>query len=95
MFKTRTTRNHERALALIGMVSAVAGVAASGKGRGAERMEALAQVVAALGFDAESIKSVEIGWKKIYMDGSYELVPVLTMESIGGETKEIEQTERS
>ncbi len=52
-------------------------------------MEAMAQVVAALGFDAESIKSVEIGWKVI--DGEY--CPVMRMES-KDKVDEIVQIER-
>lgn len=84
MFKSRSTKDHEQALALIGMGRAIAGAAASGKGKGAERLEAMAQVIAALGFDAKSIKSVTIDWKTIYISGSHELVPVLKMESGDG-----------
>jgi hypothetical protein len=78
MFKRKSTQHNEQALALIGMISSMAN--ASGKGRGAERMEAMAQVVAAMGFDAESIKSVEIDWKLI--NGEY--CPVLRIKSKEG-----------
>ncbi len=87
MFNTRSARQHEKTLALVGMVNSIASAAVGSKGRGAERMEAMAQVVAALGFDAKSIKSVEIGWKII--DGEY--CPTLKMESSGEQIKEMVQ----
>lgn len=87
MFKSKSQRGHEQALALIAALGSVAG----GKGRGAERLEALAQVVAALGIAPESIKSVEIDWKTIRANRSDELVPVLRMISADGTTKELEQ----
>lgn len=89
MFKTRSTLQNEQALALVSMVSSIANATVNSKGKGAERMEAMAQVVAALGFDAGSIKSVEISWKVI--DGEY--CPVLKMESITGKIDEHTQTE--
>ena len=94
MFKSKSTKNHEQAVALVGMVSALAASAAGSKGRGAERLEALAQVVAAFGFDPESIQSIEIDWKTIKMDGDDELVPVLKMTAADGSKKEFEQTNR-
>lgn len=94
MFKSRSTKDHEQALAIIGMGRAIAGAAASGKGKGAERLEAMAQVIAALGLDAKSIKSVTIDWKTIYISGSHELVPVLNIEAADGGIESLEQVER-
>ncbi|HAT2580741.1 TPA: hypothetical protein I8273_004811 [Aeromonas hydrophila] len=87
MFKSKSQRGHEQALALISALGSVA----SSKGRGAERLEALAQVVAALGIEPESIQSIEIDWKTIRANGSDELVPLLRMISADGTTKELEQ----
>lgn len=87
MFKSKSERGHEQALALIAALGSVA----SGKGRSAERLEALAQVVAALGIAPESIQSVELDWKTIQVNRSDELVPVLRMVAADGTTKEIEQ----
>jgi len=91
MFKSRSTQQHEQAMALVGMVGSIASATAGMKGRGAERMEAMAQVVAALGFDSASIKSVEISWQ--IFDGEY--CPTLKMESTGNNIKEIVQIERT
>lgn len=93
MFGSRSKRNHEQALALIELLGEVAS-SRSGKGRGAERMEALAQVVAALGIAPESIQSLEIDWKSVPVDGTEELVPVLRMVSVDGAKNEIQQIER-
>ena len=90
MFKNRTAQNNEQALALIGMLGDIANKTISCKGRGAERMEAMAQVVAAFGFSPDSIKSVEIGW--IVIDGEY--CPTLKMESVNDEINEIVQIDR-
>ncbi len=94
MFKSKGQRNHEQTLAAIGLVGALVNLAGNSKGRGAERLEAMAQVVAGLGFDPESIQSVEIKWESIRVGGSYELVPVLKMISVGGEVEELKQIER-
>ncbi|MNF58427.1 hypothetical protein D3C85_553070 [compost metagenome] len=87
MFKSKSERDHEQALAVIAALGSVA----SSKGRGAERLEALAQVVAALGIAPESIQSVELDWKTIRANRSDELVPVLRMIAADGTKKEIEQ----
>ncbi|MNF23841.1 hypothetical protein D3C85_98550 [compost metagenome] len=86
-FKSSSEREQEKALALISAL----GTVASSKGKGAERLEALATVVAALGIAPESIQSVEIDWKIIRANRSDELVPVLRMVSADGTTKELEQ----
>jgi len=65
------------------------------KGRGAERMEAMALTVAAMGFDAESVKAVEIDWKVLKLNGDDELVPVIRLLSKDGETiQELEQKDK-
>ena len=58
---------------------------------GAERLEALAQVVLALGIAPESIQSVEIDWKSVRVNWSDELVPVLRMVAVDGTKKGLEQ----
>lgn len=93
MFGSRSKRNHDQALALVGLLGSIAS-SCSGKGRGAERMEALAQVVAALGISPESIQSIEIDWKSVRVGGTEELVPVLRMVSVDGSQKEIQQIDR-
>ena len=90
MFKTRSTQQHEQALALVSMVNSIASASANSKGKGAERMEAMAHVVAALGFDTQTINSVEIGWQVI--DGEY--CPTLKMKSQNTTVKELVQIER-
>ncbi len=90
MFKRRSDTKQEQTLALIDMIGSVMSTAATSKGKGAERMEAMALVVAALGFDAKSIKSIEIDWKVI--DGEY--CPTLKMKTIDG-IKERVQIERN
>ena len=46
----------------------------------------MAMAIAALGFDPQTIHAVELDWKTIYVDGSYELVPTCKMISKDGET---------
>lgn len=89
---TSQKQETERIKAVTGMLAAIAGaaaVASQGKAASAERMEALALTVAALGFSPESIESVEIDWRKIYVNGVFELVPVLRMTSVDGSINEI------
>lgn len=94
MFGCKSKRRHEEALALIGLLGAIASPG-SGKGAGAQRMEALAQVVAALGISPESIHSLEIDWRSVRVGGTDELVPVLRMVSVDGVKSEIQQVERA
>ena len=94
MFKQRNQTDTLALVAAIGTMGQVASAAVNAKGAGAERMEAMAQVVAALGFDAQSIKTVEIGWDKLRIDGSTELVPVLKMTAVDDTVQTIVQTER-
>ena len=89
MFKNRSKIQTQQTIELLGVLAAFAEASASSKGRGAERMEAMAQVVVALGFDAQSIESVEVDWKVI--DGEY--LPTIKINSKTN-SKEIVQIEQ-
>ncbi|WP_415912303.1 hypothetical protein [Neptuniibacter sp. QD37_11] len=93
MFKSRKEREAEQMIGAINAVANLAHAVNSGdddtKPASVQRMESLAQTVAALGFSPESIGAVEISWEKICCDGSDQLVPVMRMTSVGGEVEKI------
>jgi hypothetical protein len=96
--KRREQNEHDFNVAALGCIAAISKSIenVSGmKGRGAERMEAMALTVAAMGFDAESVKAVEIDWKVLRLNGDDELVPVIRLLSKDGETiQELEQKDK-
>lgn len=78
---------------IIAAIASIAAAKAGSKGASAERLEAMALVVAATCAGGDSVKSIEMDWKVVKVGGTDELVPIMKMEMKDHSMKTIEQVE--
>ena len=91
MFGSRRRHQQKMTSEMTKLIGTIVEANAGSKGRGAERLEAMAVAIAAMNVDITKVDEVDIDWKALEVEGDEELVPVLKIKFTKGMSTIYEQ----